>query len=233
MDTLAPRDAQVVSTQIEQTSSWKYRNLVAHRPQHVPPDSHRRLRAGARSPGAVLPIDHGNARRLSSVARLTVALVALTLALTAPARATMVVPVSLARVTDLAARIVQATVLEVRSGRDDAGLPATWITLAVTRTLKGPHSDRITIKQIGVAAPLPDGTITRIAGMPQYRAGEEVVLFLHGDSRRGFTSPVGLGQGTYRVSRGAAGPQVRSDSGGARDLEDFLAEVKQRAASAP
>jgi len=141
----------------------------------------------------------------------------------------MVVPLSLARVTGLAARIVQATVLEVRSGRDESGLPATWITLAVARTLKGPHNQRITIKQFGVATPLPDGTITRIAGMPQYRAGQEVVLFLHGESRRGFTSPVGLGQGAYRVSHGAAGAQVRNDAGGPRDLTDFLAEVEQRA----
>jgi len=145
----------------------------------------------------------------------------------------MVVPLSLARVTGLAARIVQATVLEVRSGRDDAGLPATWITLAVARTLEGPHSQRITIKQFGVATPLPDGTITRIAGMPQYRAGQEVVLFHHGESRRGFTSPIGLGQGAYRVSRGAAGAQVHNDAGGARNLEDFLAEVERRAVAVP
>src|SRR2546428_6621847 len=120
---------------------------------------------------------------------------------------------ALARVTDVAARIVHGTVLEVRSGRDESGLPATWITLAVARTLKGPHQDRLTIKQLGVATPLPDGTITRIAGMPQYRAGDEVVLFLHGESRRGFTSPVGLGQGVYRVSPTAAGAQVRGHSG--------------------
>jgi len=139
---------------------------------------------------------------------------------------------SLERVTHAAARIVHGTVLEVRSARDASGLPATWITLDVVRTLKGPHAERLTIKQLGVAAPLADGTITRIAGLPQYHVGEEVVLFLHGVSTRGFTSPVGLGQGAYRVGRGA---RVRSDAGpgASRDLEDFLAEVARQSASAP
>ena len=147
----------------------------------------------------------------------------------------MVKRLSLVDVTHAAARIVHGIVVEVRSDRDETGLPATWITFAVVRTLKGPPADRLTIKQLGVAAPLADGTITRIAGLPQYRVGEEVVVFLHGVSPRGFTSPVGFGQGAYRVGRGARGVYVRSDAGpgAGRNLEDFLAEVTRQSRGAP
>jgi hypothetical protein len=138
-----------------------------------------------------------------------------------PVAATMAQRLSLADVTREAARIVHGTVDAVRSGRDASGLPATWITLTVAHTLKGPAVSSLTIKQYGVAAPLPDGTITRVAGLPHYRAGDEVVLFLRGESGRGFTSPVGLLQGAYRVDRGPAGALVN----GTEDLDRFLGHV--------
>ena len=147
----------------------------------------------------------------------------------------MVQPMSLERVAQEAGRIVHGTVVEVRSDRDESGLPATWVTLAVARTLKGPHNARLTIKQVGVAEPLPDGTITRVAGLPRYRVGDEVVIFLHAESRRGFTSPVGLWQGAYRVSHANVRPQVRGEhvTGAPRDLDAFLAEVARLAARTP
>ncbi len=150
------------------------------------------------------------------------------------ARATMLVkPMALDQITRQAVRIVHGTVTDIRLGRDQSGLPATWMQLAVAQTLKGPAAARVTIKQYGVSAPLADGTIARVAGLPHYKVGQEVVLFLHGDSNYGFTSPVGLGQGVYRVSRAATGPLVRSDAaaGDLRDLHDFLAEVTQNAAA--
>lgn len=38
-----------------------------------------------------------------------------------------------------------------------------------------------------------------VPGLPVYRKGQEVLLFLHGDSRFGLTSPVGLSQGVFRA----------------------------------
>lgn len=38
-----------------------------------------------------------------------------------------------------------------------------------------------------------------IPGIPEYRKGQEILLFLHPDSRKGLTSPVGLEQGIFRV----------------------------------
>jgi hypothetical protein len=151
-----------------------------------------------------------------------------------PATATMVKRMSLARVAAEAAQIVHATVAEVHSGRDASGFPATWITFDVARTLKGGRTSRLTIKQFGVAAALPDGTITRLAGLPQYRVGEEVVVFLHANSALGFTSPVGLGQGCYRVRRSSAQALARSELPAAapEPLDAFLSKIERLAGTA-
>ncbi len=152
--------------------------------------------------------------------------VVLLLALAAPAAATVVERMSLERVVKESALIVHAQVLDVRSGRDADGLAATWITLAVTRTLKGPHRDRLVVKQFGVAEPLPDGVLVRVAGLPRWTPGEETVLFLRGESRRGFSSPVGLAQGVYRVERRGGQARARSDTGaGPTDVDDLLGKV--------
>jgi hypothetical protein len=158
---------------------------------------------------------------------LTVAVAAVVIG---PAGATMVRRMELDGITQAAARIVHGTVTHVQSGRDESGLPATWFTLTVSRTLKGAGARRLTIKQYGVAEPLPDGTIARIAGVPRYRVGDEVILFLHAARGSGFTSPVGLGQGTYRVSRTSQRPSVRNDLGERRrDLDEFLSTVDRLA----
>jgi len=154
----------------------------------------------------------------------------------APLHVTMISSMGLERVTHEAARIAQGTVTEVRSGRDESGLPATWVTLAVARTLKGPAEARLTFKQYGVATLLPDGTVARVAGLPGYRVGEEILLFLRGTSPHGFTSPVGLVEGVYRVNRGNGHPEARTDlppGEETRDLAPLLAEVARLAAQGP
>lgn len=146
--------------------------------------------------------------------------------------ATTVQRLTLDQTVQRAERIVYATVTALHSGRDEVGLPATWVTLQIAQTLKGAQRKSLTIKQYGVNEPLPDGSVARIAGLPRYAVGEEVVLFLHADSRRGFTSPVGLGQGCYRINRTAARPRVRRDvGGGATDLDKFLSTVQRLAAA--
>lgn len=133
---------------------------------------------------------------------------------------------ALEEVTAEASRIVHGTVAEVQAGRDQAGIPATWVTLEVAETLKGAAAGRVTIKQLGAAEPLPDGALGGFAGLPRYAVGEEVVLFLRAESAAGFTSPVGLGQGVYRVRRIDGRRAVRSDKPpGKQDLTNFLAEV--------
>jgi hypothetical protein len=139
----------------------------------------------------------------------------------------MVTRMSLERVTLEADRIVHATIVDVQPGRDDTGLPATWITVDAVEALKGTAAGRFVIKQFGVGGPLADGTVMRIAGLPRYTAGEEVVLFLRPNSRLGFTSPVGLDQGVYKVSEDGSASRVRSTSAEdpEMDLQKFLGRV--------
>lgn len=123
--------------------------------------------------------------------------------------ATTVRSASLGEIVGAADRIVIATVASVTEGADEHGIPSTYVTLEVSEHLKGSAADRFTIKQIGGTASI------RIAGMPTYRPGEEVVLFLHKDSSAGFTSPVGLSQGRYRIVRHGSKAEVRRPPGSA------------------
>ena len=116
------------------------------------------------------------------------------------------------------------------AGRDEDGIPATWVTLDVAECLKGEVGPRLVFKQVGVPAPLADGTLLRVPGLPRYRAGDEVVLFLHHPSGRGFTSPVGLQQGLYRVDRRDGEKVVRPGAKTVEALPVFLDRIRARAA---
>jgi hypothetical protein len=147
-------------------------------------------------------------RRLLVLASFVVALVQ-----ARPAPATTILPLDLDALTAAAGRVFMGRVVAVRSGRDRYGLPATWTTFAVDEALKGTSAKRIEIKQLGVAAPLPDGTVFRVPALPSYRVGDEVILFLQPESREGFTSPVGFGQGRFRIHRHGAGAVAENDVG--------------------
>jgi len=117
------------------------------------------------------------------------------------AAATMTVRLSLAQVVSSADRAFVGRVVSVDSGRDAAGVPSTRVTFAVSEAINGNVGSEVTIKQFGVSEPLPDGTIFHPAGVPAYRVGEEMVLFLSGQSAAGFCSPIGLGQGKFDIVR--------------------------------
>lgn len=158
-------------------------------------------------------------------------MIVFTLALALPARAMDAVPLSLDALVDRAGSVVHAQVAEVVSGRDADGIPATWVTLDVVECLKGRAERRLVFKQVGVESALPDGSLLRLPGLPRYRAGEELVLFLHEPSGRGFTSPVGLGQGVLRVQRHGGAGVVRGAGATDRgeDVSAFLGRVRARA----
>ena len=66
---------------------------------------------------------------------------------------------------------------------------------------------------------------------PKITPDGKAVLFLRAESRRGFTSPVGFGQGTYRIGRAGGRARVSRAVPGAatQDLDGFLAEVERLA----
>lgn len=75
----------------------------------------------------------------------------------------------------------------------------TRVRFAVTATLKGGERTSLEVLLPGGKR---DGLTYVVHGMPEFRPGEEVVLFLTGAHKKsGICLPVGLGQGLYRVKR--------------------------------
>ncbi len=144
--------------------------------------------------------------------RLSAALAALVIACAGSAAAMTILPLDLPELTGQAERIFVGRVLRVESGRDAHGLPAVWTTFAVAQQLKGIGADHVTLKQLGASLDTGAEVLPHPA-LPRYRPGESVVLFVHPASVLGFTSPVGLGQGCFRVHGDDDAPVVANDVG--------------------
>ena len=78
------------------------------------------------------------------------------------------------------------------------GQTVTVIEFDVVKALKGELGATHTLKQYGGTG---EGTSHRIAGMPIYSPGEDVILFLYGESQYGLASPVGFSQGKFTFVR--------------------------------
>ncbi len=174
--------------------------------------------------------------------RSIVALATLLVACAAPAAAMTIVPLDLPELTGQAERIFVGRVERVDAGRDANGLPATWTTFSVEQQVKGAAAAHLTLKQLGTSiaptgastAPANGGVTTVLPhpGLPRYRPGESVLLFVHPESALGFTSPVGLGQGCFRV-RDEHGTTVAANDVGNLNLAGPSSGVRTRATAAP
>jgi len=71
-----------------------------------------------------------------------------------------------------------------------------------------------------------------IFGMPEFEKGQELLLFLHPESRLGLTSPVGIHQGVFRPVRLADGEIGFVNGAGNRNLAVNLRPEKAGAAAA-
>ena len=127
--------------------------------------------------------------------RLTI--LALMLVLAAPVAAASVRALNLEQLMQIADRVFVGKVVAVRVAFDDASQrPARFTTFDVLRPVKGHLGATVTIKQL--AGLIPGQTVLPI-GLPAFQSGQELVVFLHGDSSMGYTSPVGLSQGQLPV----------------------------------
>ncbi len=145
-------------------------------------------------------------------AALATALLALAIH-AATASALTLLPLDLGALTSGAGRIFVGHVLDVASGRDANGLPAVWTTFRVDEPLKGAPAQHVTVKQLGIAFGGGGAAVAPHPGLPAYRRGEEVLLFVHPESTLGFTSPVGLAQGCFRIRERNGGRVAENDLG--------------------
>jgi hypothetical protein len=128
---------------------------------------------------------------------IAVLLAALCVGTTAPTSATVLVPVDLPTMTREAGVIVHGRVVDVRGvltvpHRTIESL----VTLQVIESVKGAAGQAITFS-------VPGGQVGRfrriLVGAPEFRDGDEVIVFLNGRAPA-MPTLVGLSQGAYRVA---------------------------------
>lgn len=113
--------------------------------------------------------------------------------------ATSVLPVTLERLSTRAALIFYGTVISNQVQKDSqSGQIVTLTEFEVIELIKGDADTRHTIKQLGGF--LKDADIMfKIHGVPEFQTGSQYVLFLPEKSSLGFSSPIGLHQGSFSV----------------------------------
>ncbi len=125
---------------------------------------------------------------------------------------------TLEEMTERAGRIFSGHCTSVRVVEQPGrGMPVTEVTFRVDRTLKGRPGGTLTIRQPGGQSVAGERS-ARILGLPRFRPGEEVILFLYGESASGLTSPVGLGQGKFTVYTDKEGLRWAVNEYGNRNL---------------
>jgi hypothetical protein len=118
------------------------------------------------------------------------------LALTATARATVLIPADLSELSTEAIAIVHGRVVDVRAEwLEGRRAIETYVTVAAATYLKGDLGTTVTLR-------VPGGRMgayrSLVVGAPIFEVGDEIVLFL---GSRGPSVPyvLGLSQGVYRV----------------------------------
>jgi len=151
----------------------------------------------------------------------------LAVAASAPnAQATQVRRLNLEEMIDRAGRIVVGRCESVQVTEHPGIGTVTTINLMVEQTLKGEEERLVTVRMPG--GELPGRWRSEIAGMPRFREGEELVLFLYPESEAGLTSPVGLGQGKFLTVRDKNGREVVRNALGNRGLAERLSREGRR-----
>jgi hypothetical protein len=112
----------------------------------------------------------------------------------------LTVPRNIAQLTQQAATIVQGQVLSVRVEPHPqlANLTTVVVTLRVEKSLKGTAASSLTFRQF--VWDIRDKQTA--AG---FRKGQELLLLLNPTSVYGLTSPAGMEQGRFQISRDAKG----------------------------
>ena len=130
--------------------------------------------------------------------------------------------------TRRADRIFHGRCVNLRTVRDpELGQWVTYATFAPQRAAKGTIRGSVTVKLLGdqeMEAPRERA----MEGLPRFRRGEEVVLFLYGDSRSGLTSPVGFGQGKFSVFQDKQGQPLAINGFSNENLFRGLSRAAER-----
>ncbi len=138
-----------------------------------------------------------------------VALFVIGLSLAGVAQAATVRTVNLVEMVELAGRVFRGRCVSAQQVvHESLGLPVMEYTFMVEDGIKGvADGQTIKFRQALLGADIP-----------LYRPGQELMLFLHPESKIGLTSPVGMGQGMFRVSKSGPGDVTVLNALGNRNL---------------
>ena len=138
--------------------------------------------------------------------------------------ATSVLKMSLPDIAKQAKYIFYGQVIanEVKNDPDNHTV-ATYTTFKILNSIKGNLGATYAIKQLGGQLP---GSQQRVIayGIPSFKLNHEYVIFLPEKSRIGFSSPIGLGQGSYTVYR---------DQGIAKIQINFVEQIHKAVPATP
>jgi hypothetical protein len=151
--------------------------------------------------------------RLRALSWIAAAMLA---AITVPAGAGMVLKMNLSQLTDRADAIFRGHVLSAEPGKIAIGggtLPTVTYRLRVDEAFKGKFDAKenaapeVEITMLGThKATVRSGSQMRLSSslpeVPKLSVGEDYVLFTTAPSKIGLRSPVGMGQGSFRIFLG-------------------------------
>ena len=118
-------------------------------------------------------------------------------------RGAMTLPRNLEQIVAGSADIVRGTVLSARVEKHPelSNLNTLVVTLKVRETIKGGAQDTYTFRQY-------IWDLRDVRDAAGYTKGQEYLLLMNAPSRYGLTSPAGMEQGRFRVTRDASGRDV-------------------------
>ena len=118
-----------------------------------------------------------------------------------PSFSLTVLQLNLEQLTALSEKVFSGRCLSVTPKTDSGDRSVEEVTFEVEEMIKGEPADKIMFKQLSSSAlKSTSGGQGLASNLPQYKVGEEAVVFLSADGPLGLTAPVGLFQGKFKVT---------------------------------
>ncbi|MGH9528447.1 MAG: hypothetical protein ACRD2S_00845 [Terriglobales bacterium] len=136
--------------------------------------------------------------------------------------ATTVIPLSVESLTTISSRVIEGRAISAWvQWNPTHTVIFTYTKFQVLRSLKGEAPAVIVVRQLGGTL---DGTTEKVAGVRQWKIGEQALLFLRpGEIRDGSLVVTGLMQGNFLIYKGPTGESLVSN--GAPDVSVYKAST--------
>lgn len=148
-------------------------------------------------------------------------------------RATSVMPPTFDELVTESTSVIHGRVTAVRSAYVDSPrgpVIKTFVTVAVSRTLKGSAADTVELQFLG--GTVGDTTLD-VEGMPKFKAGQEAIFFV-GANGKTFSPLIAMGHGLYRIHHDVVAQRdyvTRENGAPLTSTEDVSQPLESRSAA--